>query len=75
MIWRQEDPSLSSVATAKGDKCTDWKLLAQKEHSFVLCFGQAIISVQRGQKKTDENSTFLNASIGKVPGRENSTCC
>lgn len=75
MLWRQEEPSLSSAATAKGYKRMCWKLQAQEERSFALCFGQAITSVQRGQKKTDENSTFLNAAIGKVPGKENSTCC
>lgn len=75
MLWRQEEPPLSSAATAKGYKHMCWKLQAQEERGFALCFGQAITSVRRGQKKTDENSTFLSAAIGKVPGKENSTCC
>lgn len=38
--------------------CKRGQMYVLETASFALCFGQAISSVQRGQKKTDENSTF-----------------
>lgn len=43
--------------------------------SFALCFGQALTSVQLGQKKAEGNFTFLNPALGKLPGRENLMWC